>query len=147
MQIRSITPDTIDAAVLQGAAWAEQYDQPYDIESWRASVRNYAVYFDHYARLIQDNIGQHRGIVLGAVRQLPHTGERLGQLHYIYLDPAVQELDNLVSILQDFGNYLEPFGTDRIEIECFTRLPQWYSDCLTELGYTADRRTVRKGSA
>ena len=146
MNLRQITPDTIDSAVLLGAAWAEQWSAEFDIEPWRASIRNYAIYFDHYARIITDALDRPRGFALGAVRAIPHTGQRLAELQYIYLDPELQELDNMVAVLQDFELWGNQFDIDSIEIRDLAQRPGWYSAAYAELGFESDQARLVKGT-
>lgn len=147
MILKPVTPDSIDRVIELGPDWAQATDSEFDIESWRASVRNYAVYFDHMARVIINPVGETVGFVMAAVRQIPHTGQRRAHVHYIYVDSRYHESATMIAIIAEIRSWAEQFQIDRIEIVPTTGWPEWYLQELAALGFVPDLQTLIKGIA
>lgn len=142
-----VRPDNIDSLIQLGAEWAhESAVDSYDPESWRQSVRNYAILVDHCARLWQDNLGQPRGFVLGTVLALPHSAERRAQIHYIYLAPDHLELVNLQEIEAGFAAWAQEFGVEQIQAPDLVPMPAAYRLLFDEMGYGAQEPALSRGT-
>ena len=146
--LTAIGPATIDDAIDLGLQWAQTAPAPreFDVETWRNSVRNWAIYFDHYARIVEDNLGQPRGFVMGAIRQLPWSTTRSAELHAIYVDAPLLETGTIQAILADFAEFAEPFGVSAVIIHQHEPWPAAMQEIIDELGFQSQRPAYARGT-
>ena len=139
-------PDNVDEILNLGHVWADEMNvDDYDHESWLKSIRRYSIYDGACCFLLRNNLNQCVGFIVGGADQVPHTGEIVSQIHYMFVCSQWLEHDQLSELHEAFVTWAQRTNAVSIMAPSAYDLPEEYQEFFQESGYQTGTSVMAKG--
>ena len=144
--IEVCVPDNVDLVLNLGHEWADEMQVPdYDHESWLRYVRKYSIYDNACCLLLRNNENQAVGFIIGGADQVPHTGEIVSQIHYIFVKQRFFEHLTMRELTQAFESWAQKIRAVSVVTPSAYYLPEEYQEFFQESGYQTGTSVMAKG--